>query len=102
MEEAGDRIRPPRVVRESRRLPHERFPPASYAARRVFVEAVVDEQGAVREPLLFGREEGMRGLDLDALDAVCAWRFEPATIDGRAIPLLYVLSLDVGAGATAK
>ena len=102
MEEAGDRIRPPRVVRESRRLPHVRFPPSSYGARRVFIEAVIDEHGAVRDPLLFGREEGMRGLDLEALDAVCAWRFEPATLDGRAIPLLYVLSLDAGAAANAK
>jgi len=86
-------------VREFRRVPRERFAPGSYSASRVFIEAIVDAQGAVREPLLFDRQEGMRGLDLEALDAVCAWRFTPATIAGRPVPVLYVLSLSVGAGS---
>jgi hypothetical protein len=96
---AGERMERPQVVRESRRVPRERFAPGSYSASRVFIEAIVDAQGAVREPLLFDRQEGMRGLDLEALDAVCAWRFTPATIAGRPVPVLYVLSLSVGAGS---
>ncbi len=101
MEEAsaGERIERPQVVRESRRVPRERFAASSYSASRVFIEAIVDARGAVREPLLFDRQEGMRGLDLEALDAVCAWHFEPATIAGRPVAVLYVLSLSVGAGA---
>ncbi|HET9795432.1 MAG TPA: hypothetical protein VFS34_13345 [Thermoanaerobaculia bacterium] len=97
MEDLGERIERPRVLPESRRVPRERFAPASYGEERVFIEAVVDAQGALREPLLFGGRDGMRGLDLDALDAVCSWRFAPATVAGRPIDLLYVLSLDVGA-----
>jgi hypothetical protein len=89
----------PRVQPESRRLPRERFAPGSYDADRVFIEAVVDAEGAVREPILFGRRDGMRGLDLEALDAVCGWRFRPATIAGKPVDLLYVLSLNVGGGA---
>jgi hypothetical protein len=101
MEEASvaGMIERPRVLRETRRVPRERFAAGSYSANRVFIEAIVDGRGAVREPLLFDRREGMRGLDLDALDAVCAWRFEPAKLEGRPIPLLYVLSLSVGGGA---
>lgn len=101
MEEAGagERMERPRVLRESRRVPRERFAAGSYSASRVFIEAFVDAQGALREPLLFDRREGMRGLDLEALDAVCAWRFAPATIAGRSVPVVYVLSLSVGAGA---
>jgi len=95
----GSRIERPRVLRETRRVPRERFAAGAYSANRVFIEAIVDAQGAVREPLLFGRRKGMRGLDLEALDAVCSWRFEPAKTAGRPIDLLYVLSLSVGAGA---
>jgi hypothetical protein len=94
---AAGRITRPEVLRASRRVPRERFTPGSYSASRVFIEAIVDAEGAVREPLLFDRREGMRGLDLEALDAVCAWRFKPATLAGKPIALLYVLSLDVAA-----
>ena len=99
MADLEERIERPRVLPESRRLPRERFSAGSYGASRVFIEAVVDDRGEVREPLLFGDREGMRGLDLEALDAVCGWRFRPATIGGKPVPLLYVLSLEVGAGA---
>ncbi len=96
MEEIGERIERPRVLPETRRRPRERFPPGAYGASRVFIEAVIDPRGNVREPLLFGGREGMRGLDLDALDSVCSWRFAPATVAGKPVPLLYVLSLSVG------
>jgi hypothetical protein len=36
---------------------------------------------------------------LEALDAVCAWRVAPATIARRPVPVVYVLSLAVGAAA---
>jgi hypothetical protein len=94
----GVQIEPPRVLPETRRVPRERSPAGSYGADRVFIEAVVDRDGAVREPLLFGPRERMRGLDLEALDAVCGWRFRPATIEGKPIDLLYVLTLAVGGG----
>jgi hypothetical protein len=95
----GERMDRPEAIRETRRQPRERFPVSSYAANRVFIEAVVDADGAVREPLLFDRRDGMRGLDLEALDAVCSWRFRPATITGRPVQVLYVLTMSVGADA---
>ncbi len=98
----GESMQRPVVRRESRRTPRERFPPGAYGTSRVFIEAMVDAEGGVREPLLFDRREGMKGLDLDALDAVCAWRFQPATIAGRPVAMLYVLGLSVGVGAGAQ
>lgn len=94
--EPGERMERPEVLRETRRQPRRRFPASDYAADRVFVEAIVDAEGAIREPLLFDRRDGMRGLDLEALDAVCSWRFRPATIAGRPVQVLYVLTLSVG------
>ena len=94
-------IERPQVIRESRRAPHARFPPGSYSGTRVFIEAIIDDQGAVREPILIDRPEGMRGLDLGALEAVCSWRFRPATREGKPLGVLYVLTLSAGAGAEA-
>ncbi len=98
----AERSERPEVLRETRRQPRRRFPASDYAADRVFVEAIVDAEGAVREPLLFDRRDGMRGLDLEALDAVCSWRFRPATIAGRPVQVLYVLTLSVGQGSTTR
>jgi len=89
----------PRVVPSSHHLPRQRFPASSYAANRVFIEAIVDSDGSVRDPLLVDRGDGMRGLDLETLDAVCGWRYEPATIGGRPIDILYVLGVSVSASA---
>ncbi len=94
-------IERPRALPESRRVPRERFAADAYGADRIFIEGVVDAQGDMREPLLFGRRAGMRGLDLEALDAVCGWRFQPATSGGKPLDLLYVLSLKVGGAKPA-
>jgi len=99
---AAGRIERPRVRRETRRVPRERFAAGAYGASRVSIEAIVDAEGAVREPLVFDGREGMRGLDLESLDAVCSWTFEPARIDGKPIALPYVLSLDVSGGRKAS
>lgn len=96
------RIERPEVIRESRRAPRMRLPATSYSARRVFIEAIVDDQGAVREPILIDRPEGMHGLDLEALEAVCAWRFHPASRAGKPLGVLYVLTLSVGTGSGEK
>lgn len=99
---AGERSERPEVLRETWQRPRKRFPSGSYGASHVYIEALIDASGAVREPILFGREEGLRGLDLEALDAFCASRFRPATIAGRPVAALYVLTLSVGSGADTK
>ena len=89
----------PVVVPASHHTPRPRFASNAYSSDRVFIEAIVDREGTVRDPLLFDRSDGMRGLDLEALDAVCFWRYQPATIGGRPVNVLYVLGLSVGAPA---
>lgn len=98
----GERIERPEILPETRRSPRARFPASSYGASRVYIESTIDEQGAVREPILFDREPGLLGLDLEALDAVCSWRFKPAQLAGKPVGVVYVLTMSVGAGSGAK
>lgn len=98
----GARMERPEVIRETRQTPQARFPLGSYAAGRVFLETMLDAEGSIREPLLFERGPGFRGFDLEALDAVCSWRFQPARLAGRPVATLYVLTMSVGSGAGAK
>lgn len=96
----GESVERPRLVPETRRVPRQRLPAGSYGADRVFVEATVDAEGAVREPILFDRSDTMHGLDLETLDAICGWRFHPAAIAGRPVAVLYVLTLSLGSGTS--
>jgi hypothetical protein len=98
----GTRMERPEVVRETRLIPKARFPLGSYGADRVFLETMLDAEGSLREPLLFERGAGFRGFDLEALDAVCSWRFRPARLAGRPVAILYVLTMGVSSGASAK
>jgi TonB family protein len=68
------------------------------AARRarvtgtVIVEAVIDEQGNVTEARVL---KGLpMGLDQAALDAIQAWKFKPATLQGRPVRVYYVLTVN--------
>ncbi len=85
----------PEVLRETWQRPRKRFENNNYGASHVFIEALVDEQGMVREPLLFERLESMRGLDLETLHNFCAVRFRPATIAGKPVASIYVLTLSL-------
>ena len=91
----GERREAPRVLRETWQRPRERFAARAYSANRLYIEAMIDETGAVREPFLFERLPGFKGFDLEALDHFCAARFQPATIAGRPVAVLYVLSLTI-------
>lgn len=92
----GARMERPEVVRETRISPKARFPLGSYGASRVFLETMLDEEGSLREPLLFERDSGFRGFDLEALDAACSWRFRPARVAGKPVAVLYVLTMSLG------
>jgi hypothetical protein len=84
----------PQILPETKRPPRKRFPTDSYpAGSRVFIEGFVDETGALRDPFLLDRPEGLRGLDLEALATVCSWRFRPAQRAGRAVGLTYLVTL---------
>ena len=58
----------------------------------VILETVIDETGTVTDarvlkPLPFG-------LDKAAADAVRQWRFEPATLDGKPVPVVFNLTIN--------
>ncbi len=58
----------------------------------VILETVIDEKGNVTDvKILKGLPEG---LDEAALEAVRTWKFSPAKMDGKPVPVLYVLTVN--------
>jgi protein TonB len=61
----------------------------------VIIESILDTEGRVRSRAI------LRGLDAgdpvtfaaSALDAVCDWRFQPATLDGKPVKVYYTLTV---------
>lgn len=56
------------------------------------VETVIDETGRVTQPKIKGTS-GDKDLDKAAIDAVSAWTFKPATLDGKPVPVYYTLTI---------
>jgi TonB family protein len=56
------------------------------------VETVIDETGHVTQPKI-KTSSGDKDLDQAALDAVSAWTFQPATLDGKPVAVYYTLTL---------
>lgn len=77
-------------------------PPLQYteAARRagrrgsVVLNMVIDQSGALRNPWVPQGVEDSKGLEAAALDAVCHWRFQPATFGGRPVAVFYSLTVN--------
>lgn len=62
----------------------------------VIVEVIIDEQGNVLSPKVL---KGLpMGLDKQAVDAVQTWKFKPATLRGKAVPVYYVLTINFQLG----
>src|SRR5258706_6827036 len=58
----------------------------------VIVEAVIDEQGNVTETRVL---KGLpMGLSKAAVDAVQTWKFKPAILEGKPVPVYYVLTVN--------
>jgi len=58
----------------------------------VIVEAVIDENGDVTETKVL---KGLpMGLDQAAVEALETWKFRPATMDGRPVPVYYIVTLN--------
>lgn len=87
----GGDVKPPAVTHRV----DPRYPPEARAARVqgiVIIEAMIDETGRVADarvlkPLPFGLAEA-------ALEAVRQWIFEPATIEGRPVPVIFNLTIN--------
>jgi TonB family protein len=75
---------------------HQVTPHGGFASRlsgKAVIEAVIDEDGCVRQPRI---TEG-QGTSIAAagLDAIRKWVFEPATVDGRPVRVVYYLTFNV-------
>jgi TonB family protein len=56
------------------------------------IDTVIDESGHVRQPKIKATS-GDKDLDKAALDAVSAWTFKPATLDGKPVEVYYTLTI---------
>ena len=87
----GGDVAPPHVLD---RVP-PRYTDAARAARVqgiVIVEAIIDEEGKVRNTRVL---KGLpMGLDQAAVDAVAQWRFEPATRLGQPVSVYFILTVN--------
>ena len=59
---------------------------------QVIVESIIDKDGHVLFPRLLQTQP--KGLGLAALDAICHWRFKPATLNGEPVKVYYVLTVN--------
>lgn len=58
----------------------------------VIIEAIIDKQGIVSNVKIL---KGLpMGLDKAAADAVAKWRFEPATLNGKPVAVIYNLTVN--------
>jgi len=89
---AGQEVRRPEIV--SRKSPG--FPEYARLSRldgTVIVSSVITETGTPRRLLLM-RPGSTVGYDASALDALCDWRFKPATWKGQPVKVYYTLTVN--------
>ena len=73
------------------------YTPAAMAqkiAGRVVLEAVIGTDGRVEESRIIRSLDTEYGLDQQAQMAVDAWTFKPATLDGRAVPMIVQIEME--------
>ena len=58
----------------------------------VIVEAIIEKDGSVSHGRIL--QDQPLGLGLSALEAVCDWRFKPATLKGEPVKVYYVLTVN--------
>lgn len=74
--------------------PPPRYPELARRVRvqgTVIVEAIIDASGAVTSTKVL--KALPMGLEQAAVEAVSTWRFEPATLNGRPVPVYYHLTI---------
>jgi TonB family protein len=64
------------------------------SAGTVEVEAVIDEDGCVRQTKIVQSQTADRGVDAEAVKAIEQWVFLPATQNGHPVKVFYVLTFN--------
>jgi TonB family protein len=84
----------PEILSRSPPLYPERARRAKVAGR-IVIQAIIEKDGSVSQPAIV--KPGLpEGLDLAAFDAVCTWRYKPATLKGEPIRVYHLLPVDFG------
>ena len=69
--------------------------------RDLRAEFIIDTDGRVREPVVVGSRINPTPI-LTSLEVLREWRFEPATLAGRPVPVFYELDLPLTRGAMER
>jgi TonB family protein len=89
--DAEHQVQRPVIVSNSPPL----YPELARRARvegKVIIETIIEKDGSVSHPgILQGQP---MGLDVAAINAVCDWRFKPATLKGEPVRVYYVLTVN--------
>jgi protein TonB len=97
---AKPEIEKPELVRASQKAPKFTQQALKHGSTgSILISAVIDEAGAVRDPVVFGAGPTARGLDFAALEAVCQWRFQPALRGGSPVAVSYDLTINFAMSA---
>ena len=60
------------------------------------LQAVVDEEGRVTNPVILSSSRKGVGFEVAALHAVLRWRYEPATSNGVPVPVYFTIVVTFG------
>jgi TonB family protein len=73
-----------------------RYPEAARKERLqgdVVLQVILDKEGIPRAPVVLRMSPGCEELAAAAVDAVLQWRYEPARLDGRAVPVYFNITV---------
>jgi TonB family protein len=93
----GAKVERPKVIRQVR----PEYPDALIQERvpgQVVVEAVIGTDGRLSRPLVLNVQGGGPGMKYAALESLGQWRFEPARLEGKPVPVYYVLTISFKIG----
>lgn len=87
-----DGVVKPKVISK----PQPRYPEAARKNKlqgHVIVLAMIDQQGIPHAPMVMDMSPGAEEMAASAVDAVSAWRFEPATFDGKPVDVYFTITV---------
>lgn len=91
-EELGANVVRPQILKG---WTQPQYTPAARSANvqgRVIIESIIGENGRIANARIL--QNLPKGLGLQALEAVCHWRFKPAQMDGKPVKVYYTLSVN--------
>jgi protein TonB len=86
----GGVISPPHKIADAAPV-YPQLARAAHVSGIVIIEAIIDEQGAVRETRVL---RSIPLLDRAALDAVRQWRFTPTLLNGQVVPVVMTVTVN--------